>query len=257
MSDTNRTVTVHLVGLPLDVRRRASDHATTLFRELALVRAGVEAEAGERLRAFADEIQARFSGFTQQQRELLDAAGDEGTIDISYDLPPEVADACERLNTLMDEIDDLCQAGELVTLVATPEARAFRHWFLGEFIAQIREGRPPQPWVPPPADELASRDGPVAVGAADGVPVVAEGDLDLMTAPTVRAAIASRIEAGEGSIVVDLARCTFIDSVGLSLLLTTRERCRAAGGDLRVIGAADPILRLFETVGVRELLVQE
>ena len=89
-----------------------------------------------------------------------------------------------------------------------------------------------------------------------GPPLFVDGDLDLFGAPTLRAAIAERLEAGATTIVVDLSACGFIDSVGLSLLLTTRERCRAAGGGLSVIGAGENALRLFETVGVRELLVQ-
>ena len=86
-------------------------------------------------------------------------------------------------------------------------------------------------------------------------PVYVDGDLDLFGAPAVRAAIAERLEAGITTIAIDLSDCGFIDSVGLSLLLTSRERCVAAGGSFQVIGAGESALRLFETVGVKDLLI--
>ena len=86
-------------------------------------------------------------------------------------------------------------------------------------------------------------------------PVYVEGDLDLFGAPAVRTAIAERLEAGVTAIVIDLSDCGFIDSVGLSLLLTSLERCVSAGGSFEVIGARESALRLFETVGVKDLLI--
>lgn len=86
-------------------------------------------------------------------------------------------------------------------------------------------------------------------------PIHVEGDLDLFGAPAVRTAIGERLGAGVPAIVLDLSDCSFIDSVGLSLLLTTRERCVSAGGSFSVIGAGEAALRLFETVGVKDLLI--
>jgi anti-anti-sigma factor len=85
-------------------------------------------------------------------------------------------------------------------------------------------------------------------------PIVAAGDLDLLGSPALRQEIAERLEAGQHDVVVDLSSCRFVDSVGLSLLLTTRERCLALGGSFRVIGVREEIRSLFETVGVDQLL---
>lgn len=234
---------VRLVSLPVGVHRRAAEHDDTLRRELALVRAGREADAGARLAALSQELEGRFRGFTTEQTAQLDAADGGGTIDLVYELPPDAADAAEQLGALLDEVDDLCRSGALVTRCTPPDLVAYRRWFLGEFVGQIRRGRPPRPW--PGSVEPALP------------PLFVDGDLDLFGAPALRAAIAERLEAGVTTIVVDLSNCGFIDSVGLSLLLTTRERCRAAGGGLSVIGAGESALRLFETVGVKELLVSE
>ena len=86
-------------------------------------------------------------------------------------------------------------------------------------------------------------------------PLYVGGDLDLFGAPALRSAIAERLEAGMTTIVLDLSDCGFIDSVGLSLLLTSRERCVSAGGSFTVIGAGEAAMRLFETVGVKDLLI--
>ena len=232
-------VTVRIVGLPVAIHRRAAEHDDTLRRELALVRAGREADAGARLVALSDELESRFRGFTAAQTAQLAAADADGVIDLVYELPPDAADAADRLGALLDEVDELCRVGELVTVCAPPELVVYRRWLLDEFVGQIREGREPRPW-------------------AGGLPALfVEGDLDLFGAPTLRAAIAERLEAGISTMVIDLSACGFIDSVGLSLLLTTRERCRAAGGGLWVVNAGESALRLFETVGVRELLVRQ
>jgi anti-sigma B factor antagonist len=247
-------VTVHLLGLPLALHRKTSDHLDTLRRELALIEVGREADASARLNALSEEVGSRFRGFTAAQEAALADAPAEGTIDLSYELPADAADASERLALLLDEVDDLCRAGELVTLCSPADVLAYRRWFLGEFIGQIREGRAPVPWeAPAPASDHVD----VAATTGDlveGEPIVVSGDLDLFGAPALRAAISERLEAGERAIKVDLSQCRFIDSVGLSLLLTTRERCRAVGGALKVIGADESALRLFETVGVRQLL---
>jgi anti-anti-sigma factor len=242
--------------VPLELHRRAAEHNATVVRELALVRAGVEADAGERLRALSEDIDVRFGVFTASQRASLLEASErgEGAIDLDYRVPPAVADAAEHLGDLLDEIDSLCQAGELVTLSTPPDELAYRRWLLGEFIGQIRDGRAPRPWPghPGQANDVADSADP----APSGPPLVSDGDLDLLGAPSLRAAIAERLEAGETTLVIDLSRSSFIDSVGLSLLLTTRERCVAAGGSLSVIGADEAALRLFETVGVKELLLR-
>ena len=256
-------VTVRLVGVPVEIHRRAGDHQDTLARELALVDVGAEADVSERLAALTDDLRQRFGAFTGEQREALLAADERGdaTIDLAYELPAEAADASERLGALLDEVDELCRTGELVTLVTPPDLLAYRRWILGEFVEQIRSGREARPWdVSLVTDERTDAVDVTAAGAAPvdaGEPLRVAADLDLLGAPRLRSAIAARLEAGATSVVVDLTGVEFIDSVGLSLLLTTRERCRALGGSFEVVGAGENALRLFETAGVHSLLVRE
>ncbi len=60
-------------------------------------------------------------------------------------MPPEVAAAARRLGDLLDEADEFCRSGHLLTVATQPESVAFRRWYLGEFQRQI-DGHPPGPW---------------------------------------------------------------------------------------------------------------
>lgn len=262
-------VTVRLLGVPLDLRERSRVHVATLRRELALVEAGEEASAGSRLAELTDELQDRFGPFVAAPTAEADAARAAGreTVDLVLEVPVEAADAAERTARLLDEVDELCQRGELVTLVTPPDLVAFRRWVAEEVVEQIRHARPPRPWSGGPGAAGAAAQ-PRPVGSEEEVPTIAgpspdvdpivvDGDLDLLGAPAVRDAIAARLERGEHHLVVDLSDCGFLDSVGLSLLLTTRERCIAEGGSVRLIGVSDDVRELLRTVGVLELLVEE
>jgi anti-anti-sigma factor len=68
-----------------------------------------------------------------------------------------------------------------------------------------------------------------------GVPVVlAQGDVDLQTAPTLRKALETACDkrTGQGTVAVDIRQVPFIDSAGLALLVEIRKRfydnCRLA-----------------------------
>lgn len=142
-------VNVRIVGLPLDVYQRSSEHSDELLREFALVREENSDHVPSRLLALIDELNARFSAFTQAPTAALHDALERGesTVDLTYDVPPEVAEGAVQLGSLLDETDDFCRSGDLLTLATGPESLAFRRWFLDEFVRQIG-GAPPRPWSP-------------------------------------------------------------------------------------------------------------
>ena len=61
--------------------------------------------------------------------------------------------------------------------------------------------------------------------------VMLSGELDVMDAATVAAAL-SAIAAGGSVVIVDLAGLRFLDASGLAALMLAREHARAAGGKL-------------------------
>ncbi|MGI8776900.1 MAG: hypothetical protein ACR2LJ_05830 [Acidimicrobiales bacterium] len=149
MSEGTRLVEVRLVAVDLAVLHSAEAHHDELFREFAL--AGSEPSPGHavpgRLLAIIEELNARYAGFTTgPQAELAEAAerGDRD-VDISFHVPPDLAEAVIRLSELLTAADAYCRHGDLLTLAPPPEAVVFRNWYLGEFVAQIG-GSDPTPW---------------------------------------------------------------------------------------------------------------
>ena len=148
-------VTVRMEGVPMTVYLQASEHGDELMREFALMAAtpgggdGADGAAAVpvRLTGLVEELRSRFSRFTLGPESALAQAAVRGdtTIDVVYTIPPDVAGAAIHLGNLLDEADEFCLAGNLLTLATPPEAVAFRRWFLGEFARQV-DGHPPTPW---------------------------------------------------------------------------------------------------------------
>ena len=80
------------------------------------------------------------------------------------------------------------------------------------------------------------------------------GELDLATAPQVRAAVAAALADGCGTLVLDLGEATFIDSSGLHLVVDADARCREVGVVLVVRPAPDPVQHVFALCGLSDQL---
>lgn len=216
---------VRLVGWPREAHRRAVLHHVSLRRDCTAAGGMTDDD-----RSTADTYAA-----------VLDSVDGLGQVVI---VDPELAAVAAVLAEAVDELEQRCRAQGVVGAVATPEVQAYRRWLLGEIAAQTAGAPSPQPYSGPSVD------------GDDDAPLRFEGDLDVFGADALKQRIDERLAIGRHSVEVDLGSCSFIDSAGLSLLLTTRERCRAAGGVFRVVGASPDIVRLFETVGVDELLLR-
>lgn len=160
------TVAVRLLSFPLPVFDRAREHMDGVMRELTFI-AQSRREAGEhgvpeRLLALVDELVERYAGLNSAPELERDEAlerGDE-SIDLVFEVPPDVAPVTRHLGDLLDEVDRFCAEGEhLLSLVTPVEALRFRRWYLGEFVRQVHDGQP-QPW--------ADRDWPWPAVAEDG-----------------------------------------------------------------------------------------
>jgi anti-sigma B factor antagonist len=80
------------------------------------------------------------------------------------------------------------------------------------------------------------------------------GELDLLTAPELEAAISEIAAAQASEIVLDLSELAFIDSTGLRSILISRQLCEDHGCELRLARAQDQVKRLFELTGLLEML---
>jgi anti-sigma B factor antagonist len=86
------------------------------------------------------------------------------------------------------------------------------------------------------------------------VSVVLSGELDLSSAPQLRDCLAELANAGVINLVIDLANLMFLDSTGISLLVTDFKRATASGGSFAVRNASPEVMRVFDITGLVELL---
>ncbi len=146
-------LTVHVLGLPVQLQRRAQQHNEELTRELTLIaermrQHGTPAALPARLVALVEQLSHQYGGMSDEQEEQLEEARASGadTVDLTYQLPPSAAGAARALGQMLDEADDYCREGKhLLTLASPPDLVSYRHWFLSQFTEQA-VGRPPVRW---------------------------------------------------------------------------------------------------------------
>lgn len=72
------------------------------------------------------------------------------------------------------------------------------------------------------------------------------GEIHVQTAPRFAARLTDALEKGKTAIVLDLTHVEFIDSTGLSVLLSGLRQVVAAHGRMALVCANPTVLRLFE-----------
>jgi len=81
--------------------------------------------------------------------------------------------------------------------------------------------------------------------------VIPHGELDMATVGRVWEKIDDLVAAGFKAIVLDLRRLSFIDSTGVRLVL---HETRREDVTVELIDGAEPVRRVFETFGLRNML---
>jgi anti-sigma B factor antagonist len=87
--------------------------------------------------------------------------------------------------------------------------------------------------------------------------ITVAGELDTLTTPRLRAAVAEALAEAAGSalVVVDLTRVSFLGSPGLAALVDAVSTARRRGGPLRiVVDNARPVVRPIELTGLDDVL---
>lgn len=151
VDDEPALVHVTLGEVPTDLLVAAKRHVDNLVREFTLAAAGdLLGTTAPVPRSLADLIERVVNRFQEARlaikRQATEAAraGAPRTV-LELDLPLDVADAAEEYLDALDEADAYCRANRLLTLETPPQHRAFRRWYVGEIVAQVRAARRGEP----------------------------------------------------------------------------------------------------------------
>lgn len=99
------------------------------------------------------------------------------------------------------------------------------------------------------AIELSDFD--IHVSANDGHAVVTvKGDVDLYTAPVLEQQLTELVDDGAREIVVDVADMTFMDTTGLSVLVTTFRRLQPHEGRMSLRSPRPSVRKTLEITGL-------
>jgi anti-sigma B factor antagonist len=80
------------------------------------------------------------------------------------------------------------------------------------------------------------------------------GELDIATAPTLRARLDAAIDAGKHRLVIDLSALSFLDSVALATILHAKQRLPEHGRMALAIDPSSYVMLVFESGGLRQVL---
>jgi anti-anti-sigma factor len=78
------------------------------------------------------------------------------------------------------------------------------------------------------------------------------GELDLSTAPELEGPLDQALESDEGSVLIDLTQCEFIDSTGIALIVRAWQRLQNGdhGRSLVLCSQNDQVRRVLEITGL-------
>ena len=79
------------------------------------------------------------------------------------------------------------------------------------------------------------------------------GELDMSTAPRLGEELTRVTSEGARHVTVDLSDLVFIDSTGLSVLITSLKRLRQDGGDMALRSPSASTRRVLEITGLTEV----
>lgn len=88
--------------------------------------------------------------------------------------------------------------------------------------------------------------------AADKLTIAIEGRLDTMTAPELENALTSLLKDVK-ELVIDMTNLEYVSSAGLRVILKA-QKVMFAQGSMKIVGANESILEVFEITGFTDIL---
>jgi stage II sporulation protein AA (anti-sigma F factor antagonist) len=99
-----------------------------------------------------------------------------------------------------------------------------------------------------------TRPGDASTDGGGGVVIGVTGELDAQSGAQLRTLLAQAFDRGPDEVVVDLREVSFIDSVGLSVLVTAHNRGESQGVPFSVRSPSAPCRRVFEITRLVDVL---
>jgi anti-sigma B factor antagonist len=93
-------------------------------------------------------------------------------------------------------------------------------------------------------------DGPVAT-------IRVEGEVDASNASEVRDAFLAVLSDGAVSLVIDCEKLSFIDSMGLSAIVSATREAKLQWGTVTVRNASDIVRRVLDITGLHQAVILE
>jgi anti-sigma regulatory factor (Ser/Thr protein kinase) len=134
---------VRFEGVPVDGYLELQGHNDALFRELELVsielEAGDDADRASPLADLVDQLYRRFRGQRDSYRDVVAAAQARGeaTVELETTASPDSAGAAWTYLELLEQADELCRSGVLLTPEPPAHVKALRRWFVEQMAAQL------------------------------------------------------------------------------------------------------------------------
>lgn len=182
LRDSEPRYMVRLDGVPTALLLSAKAHIDSVVRELTLLRGGERSRGADLPPALASLVETVTGEFGEARTEIkrqalaASARGDVAT-NLELRLPLSYADAAERYLAALDEADRYARSARLLTLAPPMSHRAFRRWYVGSLVEQLRAiaagltPEPPQPlsmFLAAELDQMERELGPTAAGNHTG-----------------------------------------------------------------------------------------
>jgi anti-sigma regulatory factor (Ser/Thr protein kinase) len=142
---------VRFPGVPVDGYLDLQAHNDALFRELELISIELEgdnaAEVAAPLADLVDQLYRRFRGQRDSYRDHVAVAKAAGrpTVELATTATAAAVAAAHGYLALLEQADDLCRAGVLLTPEPSPAVQALRRWFVDQMAAQVLHNATPTP----------------------------------------------------------------------------------------------------------------
>jgi hypothetical protein len=136
---------IRFAGVPVQGYLDLQAHNDALLRELELIRIELEAWGGAashrslRVVGLIDELFGQFRGLRDGYRDVVASAQARGeqTVDLEASASPASVPAARAYVGLLEQADEFCRTGELLTPPPPAHVTALRRWFVAQMAAQL------------------------------------------------------------------------------------------------------------------------